>query len=198
MYKVVCAISFLSIIFSLSYYYSYKNAWEIYEKKQLEQEMNRKSYPVGKQEEAIIKPGAKCIYQIIDSKTGAMTEEEGFVTSDIVAFKRSDVLLYLEDYMEHLPEEEAQKGLESYTLSYFSADKVIFQKIYNPQKASYMYYIVVENNIVVVYYTDWKTVYEYTGIDASKLDIEEQKKLSNGIKVKDDEELYSILENYSS
>ena len=58
--------------------------------------------------------------------------------------------------------------------------------------------MVVENNEVVVYYSDWKNVYENTGIDATALPVEEQKKLSSGIKIKDDAELYSMLEDYSS
>lgn len=197
-YKLVCAISTLCIVFSLSYYFSYIKAWEHYEKSQTEDMAEEQVFPAGNQDEAIVKPGASCIYQIYNTETGTMIEEEGYVTSEMVALKRSDILLYLEDYMEHVPEEEAEKGLESYSLTYFSADKVVFQKSYNPNKASYMYYIVVENNIVVVYYTDWKTVYEYTGIDARGLSMEEQKKLNNGIKVKDDAELYSILEDYSS
>lgn len=197
-YRLICAISSLCIVFSLSYYFSYIRAWEYHEKSLMEREAEEEVFPAGNQEEAIVKPGATCIYQIYNTETGTMTEEEGYVTSEMVALKRADILLYLEDYMEHLPEEEEEKGLEAYSLTYFSTDKIIFQKTYNPKKASYMYYIVVENNIVVVYYTDWKTVFEYTGIDARGLSMEEQKKLSNGIKVKDNAELYSILEDYSS
>lgn len=197
-YRIVCAISALCILFSLSYYFSYIKAWENYEQRQIESQKEEQVYPAGNQEEAIVKPGATCIYQIYNTETGTMTEEEGYVTSEMVALKRADILLYLQDYMDHLPKEEEEKGLEAYTLTYFSTDKVVFQKSYNPNKASYMYYIVVENNIVVVYYTDWKTVYEYTGIDARGLSLEEQKKLSNGIKVRDNAELYSILEDYSS
>ena len=198
-YNIVCVISSLCIVFSLAYYWSYIRTWEHFEKEQMEIEAEQQqAFPAGNQDEAVIKPGAACIYQIYNTQTGLVEEEEGYVTSELVALKRADILLYLEDYMEHMPQEEAEKGLESYSLTYFSADKVIFQKSYNPDKASYKYYIVVENHIVVVYYTDWKTVYEYTGIDARQLSMEDQKKLSNGIKVKNDAELYSILEGYSS
>lgn len=197
-YRLICVMSALCILFSLSYYFSYMKALERYEENRVESEKEEQVYPASNQEEAIVKPGAVCIYEIYNTETGTTTEEEGYVTSEMVALKRSDILLYLQEYMDNLPKEEAEKGLEAYTLSYFSTDKVVFQKTYNPNKASYMYYIVVENNIVVVYYTDWKTVYEYTGIDARGLSLEEQKKLSNGIKVKDNAELYSILEDYSS
>jgi hypothetical protein len=51
---------------------------------------------------------------------------------------------------------------------------------------------------VVVYYGDKKTVYEYTGIETKNLSREEKTMLKKGIEVKDEEELYQILENYSS
>lgn len=43
-----------------------------------------------------------------------------------------------------------------------------------------------------------KTVYEHTGIKISSLSAKERKQLKKGIEVKDEEELYGILENYSS
>ena len=43
-----------------------------------------------------------------------------------------------------------------------------------------------------------KNPYEYTGILIDNLPEEEQQKLKEGFFVKDEEELYSMLENFSS
>ena len=49
-----------------------------------------------------------------------------------------------------------------------------------------------------MYHEDQKTPYEYTGIPVDALPEEEQQKLREGFFVKDEEELYSMLENFSS
>lgn len=51
---------------------------------------------------------------------------------------------------------------------------------------------------MIAYYGDMKTVYEHTGIAVSSLSRKEKQQLKKGIEVKDEEELYGILENYSS
>jgi len=58
--------------------------------------------------------------------------------------------------------------------------------------------LVVEDNEIVVYDAKWKNVYERTGIQIQGLMQEEQEKLIQGMYVKDEKELYSILEDYSS
>lgn len=63
---------------------------------------------------------------------------------------------------------------------------------------AFRYYLIVVDGEVVVYYGDKKTVYEYTGIETKNLSKDDRKILKQGLEVKDDEELYSILENYSS
>ena len=72
------------------------------------------------------------------------------------------------------------------------------KKIYDSSKIAYKYYLIAVEGEVVVYYGDRKNVYEYTGIETEKLTKEEQQRLKNGIEVKDEKELYNILENYSS
>ena len=47
-------------------------------------------------------------------------------------------------------------------------------------------------------YGDKKTIFDYTGIKTSRLDKKERNALKKGVEVKDEDELYGILENYSS
>ena len=58
--------------------------------------------------------------------------------------------------------------------------------------------MIAEENEIVVYYSDKKRVFEYTGLMIDSLPEEELLKLEQGFYVKDKEELYGILENYSS
>ena len=55
-----------------------------------------------------------------------------------------------------------------------------------------------ENEKIVVYQKDGETVYEETDIDKSHLSEDVLKQLKEGIMVSDEEELYSLLESFSS
>lgn len=199
-YRFVSVISCLCIIFSYAYYKSYSDS---YEKNQISQKVKEEAVretalPVENKENIIVKPGASCVYEIYYADTGETLREEGYVSSQFVALKRKDILFYLEDYMKDIPEEEKEKGLVSYKLISFSSDAIRFQKVYSSKNINCAYCLVLENNMVVVYNGNMSEICEYTGINAKELSIEEQKKLSEGIKVKDEAELYSILEDYSS
>ena len=52
--------------------------------------------------------------------------------------------------------------------------------------------------MVIVYYSDLKTVYEYTDISLDGLIDEVRQSIEQGFYVKDMQELYSILEGYTS
>ena len=60
------------------------------------------------------------------------------------------------------------------------------------------YFLKIEDGFVVVYEEDERTVYEKTGITADSLPEELQEELKNGKKVKNNRELYSFLESFSS
>jgi hypothetical protein len=51
---------------------------------------------------------------------------------------------------------------------------------------------------MVAYYGDQKTVFDYTGVSIENLSDYEKQQLKEGIFVKDLDELYALLENYSS
>ena len=63
---------------------------------------------------------------------------------------------------------------------------------------SLQFFLKEEEGQVVVYHEDQKTPYEYTGILIDNLPEEEKQKLKEGFFVKDEKELYSMLENFSS
>jgi hypothetical protein len=58
--------------------------------------------------------------------------------------------------------------------------------------------VVVKDGYVVVYNSDLKSVYSYTHIEAKNLPEEDRIALSMGIYVNNLDELYALLESYSS
>lgn len=60
------------------------------------------------------------------------------------------------------------------------------------------YYLTEKNGYVAVCLSDKKTVYEYTTIEVADLPATLQNEIKNGKYIRDLEELYGFLENYSS
>ena len=60
------------------------------------------------------------------------------------------------------------------------------------------YFITDIDGEIVVYNSDKESVYEYTGIKTETFDVKEQNRLEEGYYVSDEEELYALLESYSS
>jgi len=60
------------------------------------------------------------------------------------------------------------------------------------------FYICRRGDFIVVYYSDLKKIYEYTDIRVDSLIEEIQNSINQGFYVKDVQELYSILEGYTS
>ena len=100
--------------------------------------------------------------------------------------------------MESMPVNEYLSGLVSYEIVSFSADKVVLRKTYNETKVENQFYLCKRGDFVVVYYSDLKTVYEYTEIRVDSLSEEAQQTINQGFYIKDSQELYSILEGYTS
>lgn len=117
---------------------------------------------------------------------------------ELVGFTREDVEEYCKDYMDTVPVEEFLEGLQSMGVVSFAPNRLVVKKIYDSTKVQFRFYLIAVEGEVVVYYGDKKTVYEYTGIETKKLSKEERQALKKGIEIKNEEELYSVLENYSS
>lgn len=140
------------------------------------------------------------IYQIqkYDAVTGSTATDYETLPGKLVGCDRVETDGYFQGYMKTLPVEEFLAGLQSIGVVSFSEERLVVKKIYDSSKVKFRYYLIAVDGEVVVYYGDKATVYEYTGIEAENLSQEDQKALKNGIEVKDEEELFGILENYSS
>lgn len=145
-----------------------------------------------------IQPETKIVAETYDIMTGVFTMQEIEPDQTVVGMTREELSAYLAGQFENMPASEFEKGLLSNELITFSKDKVILRKTYDSGKLDFLYYIAVKNGEIVVYYNDKETVYEYTGISAITLKEEERLALMEGVKVKTAEELFSLLESYSS
>lgn len=140
------------------------------------------------------------VYQIenYDKVQGQTTTEYETLPEELVGFTREEADDYFKKYMQNLPVEEYLNGLQSVGVTTFSGERLVIRKVYDSSQVKYRYYLIAIDGEVVVYYGDQKTIYEYTGITTDKLSKEEQSALKQGIEVKDESELFGLLENYSS
>ncbi len=149
-------------------------------------------------EDIIVLPTTKYILQTYNTSTAKKTDEVLKPPSFLLGLNRQEVIEYLDNYMDDLPWNEFKQGLTAYELLLFSDKEILIRKTYNPDLIEYEYYIKAVDDNIVVYYSDQKTVYEYTNMSIINLAEEEKQELEEGYFIKDLTELYAILENYTS
>lgn len=137
-----------------------------------------------------------CKVIIVDLFNNKRTEKSSKVPEYFVGLTRQQIDKYYDNYMQNIPVEEVEKGLQTINVLGFSSDEIVIEKIYD--ESSVKYYILDRDGYIKVYYGDKKTLYENTGIKTDSLPDTEKKNLEAGICVDNKEELLSILEGYSS
>jgi len=206
----------LSVMFILCYYLSYLNALKNFNKKAIERdeelrmllEQNRQEAELtdNKNDDVVpavddvikVLPSTKYILEIYDMKNDTTTRQELNPPAYLVGLTRQEVIDYLAAYMKDLPLSEYNKGLISAELIYFSDEEIVIRKSYNEDFLPFRYYVVIKDGYIVVYNSDLKSIYRYTSIDAKSLPEEDRLELIQGIYVNSLDELYSLLESYSS
>jgi len=149
-------------------------------------------------EEDIITADTVCVYKMYYIDNGEEVQYEAQPGADIAGLTRIQLSDKLAKYMDNLSVMEYEAGLVSYEVLSFSPERVVLQKVYDRDKVRYKYYVMGKNDTVVVFYSDKKTVFEYTGILLAELEENIQEALQYGIPVKDVEELYDFLSGITS
>lgn len=205
----------LSVMFSICYYLSYQHALSEFNKSAVErnkeyaalenrnlsaqvQDPDEQSSEVVKQPAKTILPTTKYILETYDKKTDTVNTEELSPPDYLVGLTKDEVIQYLTEYMKDLTLSEYNKGLMSFELKSFSEEQIVLRKSYDEDTVPFRFYVAIKNGFVVVFNSDLKSVYNYTNIEAKSLPEEERIKLSEGIYVDNLEQLYSLLESYSS
>ncbi len=219
--RYACTIFGLITVFTIANYYSYQSALnhfqemqedyegrlgeqvEVYVSKNMDEKL--KELELQTEESLAVDSssnelGENTIYQIqsYDSMTDTTTTEYETLPADMWGYTREDVEIFCQDYMNKMPAEEFLNGLQSMDVISFSGEQLILRKYYDLSKVKFRYYIIAVDGEVVVYYGDMKTVYEQTGIATKELSKEDRRELKKGIEVRDEQELFGILENFSS
>jgi hypothetical protein len=206
----------LSGLFIICYYMSYMHALKEFNKKAIER--NEELYslldnktqpsPVATNTDVDTVPAANDVIKVLPTtkytletynmKTDTTTTQELNPPAYLVGLTRQEVIDYLASYMKDLPLSEYNKGLIAAELIYFSDEEIIIRKSYNEDFLPYRYYVVIKDGYIVVYNSDLKSIYRYTSIEAKTLPEEDRLELMQGIYVNSLDELYSLLESYSS
>ena len=214
----VYLLSFMSLafMFSTCYYLSYQHALKNFNRRAVERKEELHSLleavlptiegeasaedavAAAAQAKKTILPSTNYVLEIMNQKTGTLESESLNMPGHLVGLTKEQVEEYLTNYMKDLPLSEYNKGLISYELTSFSDTEVRMKKTYNEDTVPYRFYVAVKNGFVVVYNSDLKSVYEYTSIEARNLPEKDRIALSMGIYVNNIEELYALLESYSS
>lgn len=219
--RYACTIFGLITVFTVANYFCYESALNRFQEMQedyevrlgeqvdvyVSQKMDAKMAELEQQNQESMavdaindELGEHTIYQIqnYDSVTDTTTTNYETLPQEMLGYTREDVEIFCQDYMNKMPAEDFLNGLQSMDVISFSADRLVIRKYYDISKVKFRYYIIAVDGEVVVYYGDLKTVYEETGISTKELSKEDKKALKKGIEVRDEQELFGILENFSS
>lgn len=133
-----------------------------------------------------------------DVRNQTVVETTWKVPAKYIGMNREEFLKAMEEYEAFPPLSELERGFVSLEVLSFSTEKVVVQMNYEYTQPSSSFYLVVENNYVVVYLDDRETIYMYTDILLSELPDTVQQDVINVMFVEDEESLYDFLESYSS
>lgn len=137
------------------------------------------------------------IMEYYDKETDRLLTEKIDGIPALLGCDQAGVERYLMDYMKHIPKEEQEKGLVSYTLTSYKGNTLYFRKTYD-QPVYTGYYAKSFNGYVVILNGDEKTVFEYTQIPINELPEDIRSSVMAGYYLDNETDLYNFLENYSS
>ena len=154
--------------------------------------------PVTAGKENFILPETRLVMETLNLKTGEKVIDESPMPAMYLGLEREELLSELNNYMTDLPLKELEDGLVSFDIESYSTNEVVLRKTYYPDENYQKYYVIYRQGRIVIYYSDRKTVFEYPDIKLGDLPIDLQCEILSGKEMKDETELYSFLQNYSS
>lgn len=132
-------------------------------------------------------------------KTGKKEESHTEVLPDqYIGKNRSQMEEIVRSYSDAPSLKDLEKGFVSMEIASFSPQKLVVLKKYYSDLSREHFYLVVENSMITVYYSDLSTVYLYTDIPLDALSEELQQEVLDKKYIESEEDLYNFLESYTS
>ncbi|MBE5868137.1 MAG: hypothetical protein E7293_04145 [Lachnospiraceae bacterium] len=138
------------------------------------------------------------ILREVDVRKGTAVETVWDVPQRYLGMNRETFVDTMEDYEISPPLQELERGFVGLEVVAFSRERVIVEMHYAYVEPSDTFYLCVENNYVIVYLEDKKTVYLTTDILLDTLPESLQQQIIGYLLIEDEQELYNFLESYSS
>ena len=153
---------------------------------------------VAVEEEEILTADTEYVLEEYDTKRGTVIETVKKVPEKYLGMDREAFVQSMDLYALTPPLSELERGFIGLEVVSFSRSRVVVRMNYLYIEPSEGFYLKVENNNIVVYCDDEKTIYMYTTISALELPDNLKSQIVEGIFMEDEAELYSFLETYSS
>ena len=133
-----------------------------------------------------------------DTRRDTLVESTVSVPVKYLGMDRDEFVKAMELYALSPPLSEQERGFLGVEVKSFSKSRVVVRMNYGYAETTVSFYLRVEDNTIVVYCDDNRTVYMYTGISAETLPEYIQSQVIMGMFIKDEAQLYHFLETYSS
>ncbi len=140
----------------------------------------------------------KYVLEETDMYNKSVVEIVTKVPPKYLGMNREQFVEAMGEYEAFPPLSELERGFVDLEVLSFSSEKVVIQMNYEYTQPSESFYLMVENNFIVVYLDDKETVYMYTDILLTELPDRIQQDVINVMFIPDEENLYDFLETYSS
>ncbi len=133
-----------------------------------------------------------------DMRNETVVETTWKLPAKYIGMNREQFLEEMEMYEASPPLQELARGFVSLEVLSFSPQKVVVQMNYDLGQPEECFYLMVEDNYVMVYLEDKITLYMDTDISLKDLPEDIQQEIIHVKYVPDEESLYDFLENYTS
>lgn len=149
---------------------------------------------VNNSDSQVISSEARYIVEEYNSDTDELVKTEEKIPVDYIGLTREQVIDYLTTYAAKNNDET----LQNVQLVAFSKDLLIIRKtVCNPTNI-YSYFVISEDNIIMIYNAEYNKLFIDTGIDISNIDEQYKEELKEGFYIETIHDLYNYLESVTS
>ncbi len=148
------------------------------------------------QAEPVITADTSYVVLSYDALSGSMQETEETPPDKYIGLSREKLEEELKGYKESPSLTDLEKGFTGIELISFSPFRVVVRKSYEREEEGF--YLVNENNSIVVYDKSLTHIYMDTGIKVEELPWSIQSEIMHMKYIETENELYTFLESYSS